>query len=237
MLLTTVLNAALRRAWCVALAAALIGCAPSAPKPAPPDSPVTPDFQEDYYRAARAQGKQVLQIDSRASLIRIVVHRGGRLARLGHDHVVASRDVQGQVAPEAGRADFHFRLDQMTVDEEALRQQAGFTSQPSAEAIAGTRTNMLTKVLDAERYPFVGVQARGAAADGPMSVSITLHGVTRTMAIPVRMTRGADGAITVSGAVSLNQTDFGLVPFAVMGGAIAVENKMDLEFQIVAQAR
>ncbi|MES2741239.1 MAG: YceI family protein [Pseudomonadota bacterium] len=220
---------------CVALAATLVGCAPSAPKPMAPAGDAAPDLQDDYYRAARAKGERILQIDSQASVIRVLVRRGGRLARLGHDHVVASRHVQGQVAPDAGRADFRFRLDHMTVDEQALRQQAGFTTQPSEEAIAGTRNNMLTKVLDAERYPFVSVQARGAAIDGPLSVSITLHGVTRTMAIPVQITRGAQASMTVSGAVSVKQTDFGLVPFSVLGGAIAVEDQIDLQFSIVAR--
>ena len=176
----------------------------------------------------------ILHIDSAASLIAVTVRRGGVLARLGHDHVVASHAVTGTVAPAQNRADFQFQLDQMTVDEADLRRAAGLETQPSADAIDGTRTNMLTKVLDAERYPVVTVHAERGAAGAPLRVSITLHGVTRDYAVPVDL-RENDGVMTVSGTLELNQSDFGLVPFSVMGGAMAVQDKMELRFSLLAK--
>jgi hypothetical protein len=148
--------------------------------------------------------------------------------------VVASRTITGTVAPAQNRADFQFRLDQMTVDEPELRRVAGLEKQPSADAIDGTRTNIMTKVLDAERYPVVSVRAERGAAGEPLRVAITLHGVTRDYAIPVAL-REDNGVMTVSGTVDLNQTDFGLVPFSVMGGAMAVQDKMELRFSLVAK--
>ena len=65
-------------------------------------------------------------------------------------------------------------------------------------------------------------------------MAITLHGVTRDYQIPVAIARDG-GAITVRGTVDLKQTDFGLVPFSVMGGAMAVEDRMELRFTIVAR--
>ncbi|WP_295999369.1 YceI family protein [Rugamonas sp.] len=220
---------------------ALAGCA--SPPPAGTASPSTSAaasaaavaataFDDSDYRQARAQGQQVLRIDPQRSLIAINVRRGGTLARFGHDHVVAARAIEGRVAPQRQRADFQFRLDQMTVDEAALRTEAGFDTQPSADAVDGTRTNMLTRVLDAEHYPLVKVHAEGGG-DGALTVSITLHGVTRTQTMAVRMER-RDGALTVSGSVNLKQTDFALVPFAVMGGALAVQDQMELRFRLVA---
>jgi hypothetical protein len=233
-----------RRASVLAIALlALAACAPlpttapaTAPVPAPaPQAPVAPP-------APPAAATTVLHIDSAQSLIAVTVRRGGVLARLGHDHVVAARIVTGTVTPDDHRAQFQFRLDQMTVDEPALRQTAGLAKQPSQDAIDGTRTNMLTKVLDAERYPLVQVRVTrpgaGAGADAgagqPLHAAITLHGVTREYDIPA--TIGADqGAITVSGTVNLKQTDFGLVPFSVMGGAMAVQDQMELRFTLVAR--
>jgi polyisoprenoid-binding protein YceI len=126
------------------------------------------------------------------------VRRGGVLARLGHDHVVASHAISGSVSPQANRADFTFRLDEMKIDEADLRRIAGLEKQPSADAIEGTRHNMLTKVLDAERYPLVQVHAERGAPGQPLQVSITLHGVTRTLAIPAEL-REENGVITVQG--------------------------------------
>jgi hypothetical protein len=44
---------------------------------------------ERYYLQLHAAGKPVLAVDTEKSLIVIEVHRGGRLARLGHEHIVA----------------------------------------------------------------------------------------------------------------------------------------------------
>ncbi|MEG1116480.1 MAG: YceI family protein, partial [Janthinobacterium sp.] len=162
--------------------------------------------------------------------------RGGALARLGHDHVIASRTLQGVVTPAPGRAQFQFRLDQMSVDEEGLRQAAGLTTTPSADAIAGTRHNMLVRVLDAERYPWVNIDARRTGKQDVFEADITLHGVTRTVQLPVRIEQTADGRrLQASGSLLLKQSDFGIVPFAVLGGAMAVQDQMELAFRITAR--
>ena len=175
-----------------------------------------------------------LTINAAQSLIAVTVRRGGLLARLGHDHLVASRNVSGTVSPAQRRADFQFRLDQLTVDEAELRVAAGLEKQPSADAIAGTRSNMLTKVLDAEHYPLVTVHAERGAEGQPLQVAITLHGVTRHLAIPAAISE-ANGSMTVSGSVNLKQSDFGITPFSVMGGALAVQDRLELHFTLVAK--
>jgi len=219
----------------VAAAAVLIlaGCTPL-----PPPAPVATPLAAPAAAVAAAPAATPvpaaapLQIDSAASLIAVTVRRGGVLARLGHDHVVAARTITGTVTPAEQRAQFQFRLDQLTVDEPALRAIAGLDKQPSQDAIDGTRTNMLTRVLDADRYPLVQVRVTGA---GPLlRAAITLHGVTRDYDIPVAIDK-RDGSLTVTGTVNLKQTDFGLVPFSVMGGAMAVQDQLELRFTLVAR--
>ncbi|MDQ1816691.1 YceI family protein [Massilia sp. CCM 9210] len=204
------------------------GCATT-----PPPVPTPADSTFAWYQdAARAQ--QVLRIDTAKSLITVTVRRGGTFARMGHDHVIASRSIEGFVAPDAGRADFRFRLDQMTVDETALRTKAGLTTQPDDEAIAGTRTNMLTRVLEAERYPLVTLHAERAAGKGDtLRLTVNLHGVSRTVEVPATIER-SNGGVTASGALTLLQSDFGITPMSVMGGALTVQDPMELAFRIVA---
>ena len=221
------------------LAAALLaGCTV-----APPPDPVSLDAGNaaQWYRQAAASGTNVLVIDPAQSLVTVTVRRGGALARFGHDHVVASRGVTGFAAPSAGRADFHFRLDQMTVDEADLRRAAGLDTEPSADAIAGTRANMLTKVLEAERFPLVILSARqpagqvlGQVSGQPLQLSITLHGVTRTVAAPTRIDTTPQGLVA-TGTLQLRQSDFGITPMSVMGGAMTVQDTMELRYRIVAR--
>lgn len=217
-------------------AAFVAGCATIAPPREIPStiSPLPAQFPESYYRQAEMQGKKVWRISPGQSLVSIEVRRAGSLARLGHDHVVASHDLRGYVAPDEGRADAYLPLAKLTVDEPNLRAAAGFDTQPTPEAIEGTRHNMLAKVLEADRFPFVLIHA--ARIDrGPsiLRVSITLHGATRTYEVPVQIHMLATG-ILVRGDVSFTQSEFGMVPFSVLGGAIQVQDRLDLHFRIEA---
>lgn len=237
----------------VLLPALLCACAPaplgtptppaaSAPGPAAPSAPATAPVRTPApaspASAASATVRQPLRIDPQNSLITVTVRRGGLLARMGHDHVVASRNIEGQaMAPaggQPGHTDFRFRLDQLTVDESALRAEAGMTSVPAADAIAGTRNNMLNKVLEAEKYPYVQVNAV-STPEGPLQAAITLHGVTRRYAIPAVLTPRANG-ISAAGTLRLKQTDFGIQPYSVLGGALAVQDELELRFRIEAVA-
>lgn len=233
-----------QRGWPAApLLAAVLACLLAACTPAglqrpatesgpPPAAGPAVDWRAPY-RQWQAAGQTVLSLDAQRSLITVLVRRAGPLARFGHDHVVAIRQLDGYVAPAQGSADFAFRLDQMTVDEADLRTQAGLAPQPTAEAIAGTRHNMLARVLDADHFPLVHVHA-ARGDDGQLQVAVTLHGVTRTLPVQARPEADGDG-LRVRGVATLKQTDFGLVPFAVMGGAMAVQDELALRFDLRAR--
>lgn len=222
-------------------ACVLAACVPGAPLQKPqPAAQLAPVFPASYYLQAEAQGKNILRVDSGLSLLVFEVRRAGPFAHLGHDHVVASHDVTGFVSQDEGRADLSVPLDRLAVDEAALRTEAGFNTQPTPDGIAGTRRNMLTKVLQAERFPvaLIHVTSKGADknAEPMLNVSITLHGVTRTFDVPASMQSGADGMV-VNGRMHFRQSDFGIVPFSILNGAIQVQDRLDLRFHIVAAAR
>ena len=223
--------------------ALLVACAQQpalTPQPSPPAPPAAgaeaapPSFPLDFYRGAAKRGEPVFEVDPARSLVVVEVRRAGSLARLGHDHVVASHDLRGYVAPDAGRADLYARLDRLTVDEPQLRAQAGFDTQPSAEDIAGTRRNMLERVLRADLHPWALIAVTGKAGGSPLEVAITLNGLTRH--IPVHASIVSDaGAYDVTGTLAIDQTDFGIAPFSILGGALTVANRLDLRFEIHAR--
>ncbi|MGO4395795.1 YceI family protein [Variovorax sp. M-6] len=186
------------------------------------------------YEEAAARGRPVHRVDTAQSLVVITVRRGGSLGHLGHDHVVASHAVQGWVAPEAGRADLFVPLAELAVDEPVLRAEAGLDTQPSASDIAGTRTNMLDKVLDTQAFPYalIHVASVDRTASGVrLNVTLTLRGVTRTFAVPALVEAGGD-AMEVGGSFEFNQSDFGIVPFSILGGAVQVQDRLSLRFRI-----
>ena len=223
--------------FCVMLifATTIAGCAPRvSPQIAALPAQTPADFPEAYYRQAESAGRKVLRVDPNRSLVTIYVRRAGALARLGHDHVVASHDVRGYVDLENGRADLYVALDRLAVDEPSLRQEAGLSAQLSIEAVEGTRRNMLEKVLDVERFPFVLIHVNRTANDSStLQVMITLHGKSKTWEIPAQIHTLADG-IKISGQMTFNQSDFGITPFSILGGAIQVQDSLSLQFRIQA---
>ena len=203
------------------------------------EAPIAPpaEFPEGYYQQTLKQGKAVYRVDPAESLIVIEVRRGGSLARLGHDHVIASHEVTGYVAPGEGRADMYVALARMAVDEPELRKEAGFDTQPTESDIEGTRSNMLNHVLEAERFPFALLAVAGAdakARKATLAVAITLHGQTRTLQVPAEIDAD-ERSVSVSGKLAFNQTDFGITPYSLLGGAIAVKDGLALRFRIRAR--
>jgi hypothetical protein len=233
-------------ATAIALLAALSLLAACAPQPARPPQPSQrpqtageaeappSSFPLDFYQGVARRGEPVLEVDRTQSLVVVEVRRAGSLAHLGHDHVIASHDLRGYVAPDERRADLYVRLDRLTVDEPQLRAQAGFDTQPTAEDIAGTRRNMLGRVLHADVHPYALIAATRNAGGSGLDVAITLNGVTRH--VPVRAAiESTAGGYTVTGTLAFDQTDFGIRPFSILGGALTVADRLDIRFAIHAR--
>jgi len=214
----------------------LAGCTPL-PSEIFPEAGIPLEFPKDYYQQLAAQGEDVFRVDPVESLVVVVVRRAGVLARLGHDHVVSIHEIGGYIAPDGGRADLYFALAGMKVDEPTLRSEAGFDTQPSASNIDGTRINMLENVLQAKQFPYAFIRVRHLDTSAPnvtLNVVITLHGITRTIQASASLDIAVE-AITVTGQFAFAQTDFGIKPYSLFGGAIAVRDKVDLHFRIQAR--
>ena len=230
-------RAGLTAAACLLLLAAC--AAPPPPPPVPEGAP--PAFPAADYVQASAESP-VYRVDPQRSLLEVYVYRGGRLARMGHDHVIASRDLAGFVRLDDNgpgsrvEADLYLALAAMTVDEQALRDAAGFDTEPSEEDREGTRGNML-KSLEAAGFPFAVARVRAAlppADQVAVPVEITLHGVSREVRVPIEFAID-DETLSATGSFRLLQSDFGITPFTVLGGALAVQDELALRFDIRAR--
>lgn len=196
---------------------ALAGCG-SAPPAAGPD--VAPSVAPSTALPAAGAGGNEL---------RVLVFRGGSAARLGHNHVLVASDLRVDW-PAAGPV-LSFRLDALAIDPPSTRERLGpaFASAVDDPARAGTRANML-KALDATVYPEVLVRTLQQLGEGgrrAVEAEITLHGVTRRQWLVVAM----DGRHARGEAV-LRQSDFGIAPFTVLGGLLAVQDALVVQFEL-----
>jgi polyisoprenoid-binding protein YceI len=133
-----------------------------------------------------------------------------------------------------------FRLDALVFDRPADRAEAGpgFASALSEAAIDATREHMLgPDNMQAQRYPLVHLHSLGIVGEAPRfaaRVAVALHGQTREVQVPLVVT-GLPQRVQVSGALVLRQSDFGVQPYSVMNGLLAVQDEIVLEFTLVGE--
>jgi polyisoprenoid-binding protein YceI len=223
---------------------ALAGCQPR--RAEPPRAPQAATEAPAGRAAAVPEGAARYAVEPGQGRVTLRIYRSGPLARLGHNHVIESHAVSGQAWAGATPATSGFELrlpvDSFVVDDPAARRAAGagFEAEVPEEARAGTRANLLRpEVLDAERHPELVVRARwldGSWAALVAPAEVTVRGVTRRIDLPIELERD-DRALRARGSFRLRQSDFGIVPFAVGGGALQVADEIEVSFDLRAQVQ
>jgi len=189
-------------------------------------------------------GAHEYQVVGEESLLQILVYRGGAMSRLGHNHVIASHHLSGivLVADDVTqtRFDIGIPVNELTIDEPAMREQAGADFPPGVPQSArdGTRKNMLSEaLLDGEKYPEIRLRATDVVAAGEVfdvGVEIKIKDQVRNLRVPVTLDR-KDGALTARGEFPLKQSELGFKPFSVAMGTLVVLDEMRIHFEVVAR--
>jgi polyisoprenoid-binding protein YceI len=223
----------------ICLSLALAGCPRAVSPPAPPPTrvpapaPAAPD----------TRGATMYQISPQDSQLAIYVFRGGKLSRLGHNHVMTSQHLAGRVwvHPQFARSGFElsFPVAQLVVDDPQARRAAGSDFPPDIPQSDkdGTRRNMLKpEVLDGERYPEVKVRSTriGGTLESPqVTASITIKDQSRDVEVPVKI--AVEGTkLTANGEFDVLQSQFGMKPFSVALGALEVQDRLHVQFRVTA---
>lgn len=228
-----------RAGWVlVLLALSLAACRPTAQRPEvlPGQSP------------APLPGSVLFTLDDEGSRVRLRVYRDGPMAALGHNHVLTVHGISGWLQlhgePTRSRVFLQFPVARIDVDDPALREAAGeeFSAPITPGGRAGTQRNMLgEQVLDAAHHASVTMRSTdiirppGAGAGTlRLTMQVTLRGRDASVEVPVSWQRQGD-RLTVQGEFSLLQSQFGIVPFSVMMGALRVHDRIDIDFDLVAR--
>jgi polyisoprenoid-binding protein YceI len=226
---------------CVSL---LLAACPRPVRP-PPPAPTVPPVTTPQ-PSADMRGATVYEVSSQNSQLAIYVFRGGKFSKLGHNHVMTSRNLAGRVwvNPEFARSGFElsFPVAQLVVDDAEARRAAGSDFPPDIPQSDkdGTRKNMLKpEVLDGEHYPEVKLRAAkvsGTLQAPVVTAHITIKETERDVEVPVKIAVGGD-QLTASGEFDVLQTEFGMKPFSVALGALEVQDRLHITFNIVAEKK
>lgn len=204
-----------------------------------PDLSGAPDVPAAHDAPAAARLAEaawtVCGIDAAASLLDVRVFRTGRLARLGHNHVLSTGAIGGWIALRDATvaADLFVSPAAFVIDDPDLRAAAGneFATTPSDSDRAGTRANLLgDRVLDTAAHPFLTVRIDAATLSrGPvLPARIGVAGVTvdRDLALDT-----FDNGVA-TGRFDLTHDELGLAPFTALGGALAVADTIEVRYRL-----
>lgn len=228
----------------IATTSLLCGC----PAPTRPPSAPTPESvpQPSPAPAPSAQGTVFYDVNPQASSVRILVFRGGTLARFAHNHVMSVQGLRGRVWTHPSLAksgfDFSFPVGEMIVDDPQARSAAGsdFPPDVSEKDRTGTRKNMLgADVLNAGQFPQISIRSVSISGDTykPSVVArITIRGTSRDVSLAPAVSI-ENARFTATGEFDVLQSDFGIEPFTAALGALAVQDRLHVMFSVVAEKR
>jgi len=161
-------------------------------------------------------------IDTGKSVMTVRVYKAGLLSAMGHNHEIAAPVAAGTVDVTARQVELRVRTGALEV------RDPGVSDKDRAEI---QRTMLGPQVLDSESHPEVVFRSTGAEPAGAGSWKVTgdlsLRGQTHTVVVQVR----EDGEHYV-GTSSFKQTEFGIQPVKVAGGAVRVKDEIRIEFNI-----
>jgi len=177
---------------------------------------------------------QAQKIDVQRSSITVHVERSGFFSFAGDNHEVRAPLLSGSLNENK---DENKNGVELVVD--AARMQV-LDPKASAETRAKVQQKMLgPEVLDVARFPRIEFRSRrvtllnGARAGNPgdamlrIAGDLTLHGQTH----PVEFEATGDSG-HYHGSAKLKQTDFGIKPITIAGGAVKVKDEVKLDFEI-----
>ena len=226
--------------WTVLLAILLVltaGCRPV--REVAPGSTAAPAVTTEAPAGFRRYG-----VVAAESEVRVLVFRDGPMARLGHNHVLRSQSLEGEIdlgdQSQDPRISLKVPVASFSVDNPQLRAEEGedFPGVVEENSIAGTRKNLLSEaLLDAAHFPEIRLTSQeiaGTAPDYTMTIAVSVKGETHELVIPVRVEQRPD-ELQATGAFTTTHAALGLQPFTVMGGLLSVRDEIRLRFRIVAR--
>ena len=186
--------------------------------------------------SAAAQGTSYA-IDPKQSKLEIHVGKEGAFKAFGHDHLIAAKQVSGEV-----------QFDPQKIDKSSVHLQVptkSITVIDPGESDKDRKEVQATmegeKVLDVAKFPQItfassAISAAKKTSDGwelTVSGKLNLHGVGKPVSIPLHVHADSD-ALRAQGEVSILQTDYGITPVKVGGGSVKVKDRLKITFNIVA---
>jgi polyisoprenoid-binding protein YceI len=163
--------------------------------------------------------------------------RGGLLWFKGHDHLIAARKFTGEAQLTTDTLVPASLL--LTVDAASMEETSDVFTPPQKQII---NKELREIVLEPEKYPeivFRSTEVTGKARGNnvyevKIAGSLTLHGVTRQIEIPAKVTLTGDELRAV-GEFDVPRGNFNVKATSAVHGLVRVRDTVKIEFDVVGQ--
>ena len=175
-------------------------------------------------------------VDARASRFTVQAYATGILSAMGHNPRIGIRTFSGEV-------DFNAEAVQAAGLKLAMKANSlGVLDDISDKDRREIEKMMNEVILEPDKYGEIVYEAPTVTVTrlDETLYSATLHGtlsfrgLTRNQTISARISV-FDEMIRASGEFSLNQSDYGIKPISVAGGALKVKDELKFSFEMVAR--
>jgi polyisoprenoid-binding protein YceI len=196
--------------WCAAVSGAGVRAA----------APILLGLLSVHLLVAYAESQKV--IDTQRSILTVHVFKAGMFSTFGHEHNVRALIQNGAFDESKGTVEFAVDARTMEI------RDADVSDKDRAEI---QKTMLGPKVLDSEQFHEIRFHSTQISPAGEnkwtVQGDLTLHGKTH----PVKVEAERQGE-KFRGSARLRQTEFGITPVTVAGGAVKVKDEVQVEFEV-----
>lgn len=154
---------------------------------------------------------------------KVFTYKAGLLSRLAHDLRLSL--ARFEINVDGDNISAKFWPESLSVDG-AVKKGRVDPNTPGPSDKQKIHGNITEKILHTARHPEITFTGTGAST-GKVKGDLTLHG--RTQAIEMRVRQAGSG---YKGEVELVPTRWGIPPFKAVGGAIKLQDKVRIEFEV-----
>jgi polyisoprenoid-binding protein YceI len=183
------------------------------------------------------QANATLRYRLDSSQSKFIAHglRGGLLWFKGHEHLVAAREFGGEAQLNADSLAASSL--QLTVRTDSMAETSDAFTEPQKQII---NKELREIVLEPAKYPEIVFRSRSVTGkslgagqyDLKIAGGLTLHGVTRPIVIPAKVTVSGNDLRSV-GEFSIDRSDFNVKATSAFHGMVRVRKKVKFTFDIV----
>jgi polyisoprenoid-binding protein YceI len=176
-------------------------------------------------------------ITASESEVTVVAYQEGLMSKLRPQHAIAVKSFSGRVQFRPGDLQVSLEIEAETKSLAVMDQDLSDFERTEFQRI------MHEVVLETLRFPKIkfrsvsvtDLRPSGEGQSFTLNGDLTLHGVTKRMAVPVVVTISPQ-ELRAAGEATLKQSDFEIKPYVGALGAIKIKDAVKVSFAITAKA-